>query len=262
MSLKRVLTDFKEGRLTLKDAEKELRLLTLAKISDWGNLDIQREYRAGAPEVVYGEGKSKAELVKLAEAFLREKGRCIITRLSESKMKALAHHFEEKVLQENHRAGVIVIKEKDHKVVKTGGKIAVFCAGTSDIPRAEEAAIIAAEMGCDVFSFHDIGVAGIHRLIPAIKKAVEEDVDAIVVAAGMEGALPSVVAGLIEVPVIGLPTSTGYGLGGRGEAALYAMLQSCAPGLSVVNIDNGLGAGIVAALIANRAAKFRTFQSP
>jgi hypothetical protein len=257
MSIKRILEYFKEGKLSMKDAEKELRLLSLSKISNWGNLDLQREYRAGAPEVVYGEGKKEAELVRLTEVLLAEKGRCIITRLSEARMRTIAQRFRKKVIHESPKAGILVIKDKGYKVQKKGGRFAVFCAGTSDIPRAEEAVVIAGEMGCEVYSFYDIGVAGIHRLIPAIEKAVKEDVDAIIVAAGMEGALPSVVAGLVEVPVIGLPTSTGYGLGGKGEAALYSMLQSCAPGLAAVNIDNGLGAGIIAAIIANRAAKFR-----
>ena len=257
MSIKRILEDFKGEKLSLKDAEKELRLLSMSKISNWGNLDLQREYRAGAPEVVYGEGKKETELVRLTDALLREKGRCIITRLSGAKMRALAQRFRKKAIHKNPKAGMVVIKDKGYKLRKTGGRIAVFCAGTSDVPRAEEAVVIAAEMGCEVYSFYDIGVAGIHRLIPAIEKAVKEDVDAIIVAAGMEGALPSVVAGLVDVPVIGLPTSTGYGFGGKGEAALYSMLQSCAPGLAAVNIDNGLGAGIIAAIIANRAGKFR-----
>jgi hypothetical protein len=112
-------------------------------------------------------------------------------------------------------------------------------------------------MGCRVYTFYDVGVAGIHRLIPAIEEIIREDIDAVIVAAGMEGTLPSVVAGLVDVPVIGLPISTGYGVGGRGEAALLAMLQSCSPGLATVNVDNGFGAGVVASIIANRVAKFR-----
>ncbi len=130
-------------------------------------------------------------------------------------------------------------------------------AGTSDIPIAEEAAVVAAEMGSVVISAYDVGVAGLHRLAAPLRDMRERGVDAIVVAAGMDGALPSVVAGLVDVPVIGLPTSVGYGLGGRGVAALLSMLQTCAPGLAVVNIDNGVGAGATAALIANRVAAAR-----
>jgi NCAIR mutase (PurE)-related protein len=138
--------------------------------------------------------------------------------------------------------------------------VGIISAGTSDIPVAEEAAIIAEEMGCQVTCIYDVGVAGLHRLVEPLRNLLSSGVDAIVVAAGMDGALPSVVAGLVPVPVIGLPTSIGYGLGGKGIAALLSMLQTCAPGLSVVNIDNGVGAGTTAALIANRVAQAREHQ--
>ena len=128
-------------------------------------------------------------------------------------------------------------------------------AGTSDIPIAEEAKVIVEQGGCEVISSYDIGVAGIHRLFPQIAHMVEEDVSAFIVCAGMEGALPSVVAGLVDAPVIAVPTSVGYGIGADGKAALYSMLQSCAPGLSVVNIDNGFGAGVCALTIAKGIAK-------
>jgi|TARA_B100001964_G_scaffold245612_1_gene334011 hypothetical protein len=257
MSIKQILNNFKDGFISIKDAEKELRLISLSKISNWGNIDLQRECRAGAPEVVYGEGKTEDELVQLVISLLKEKGRCIITRLSDDKQNFLANRFRNKLVHKNSKAALLVIKDKKYQNHNTGGKIAVFSAGTLDIPSAEEAVTIAKEMGCQVYSFYDIGVAGIHRLIPAIESSVNEDVDVIIVAAGMEGALPSVVAGLVDIPVVGLPTSTGYGIGGEGKAALYSMLQSCAPGLAAVNIDNGLGAGMIAAIIANRVAKFR-----
>ena len=134
----------------------------------------------------------------------------------------------------------------------------MISAGTSDIPVAEEAALMAEEMGCEVTCIYDVGVAGLHRLVAPLRELITRGTDAIIVAAGMDGALPSVVAGLVAVPVIGLPTSIGYGLGGKGVAALLAMLQTCAPGLTVVNIDNGVGAGITAAMIANRVAEART----
>jgi NCAIR mutase (PurE)-related protein len=137
----------------------------------------------------------------------------------------------------------------------SGGRVTALSAGTSDLPVLEEAVAVAREMGVAVESFHDVGVAGIHRLTDPLQRLREFDPDCVIVAAGMEGALPSVVAGLVDVPVIGLPTSTGYGLGGDGTAAIMGMLQSCSPGLSVVNIDNGVGAGATAALISNRAAR-------
>jgi NCAIR mutase (PurE)-related protein len=139
----------------------------------------------------------------------------------------------------------------------TGGRVVAISAGTSDLPILEEAVAVAREMGVAVKSFHDVGVAGLHRLAEPLEKLRVFDPDCVIVAAGMEGALPSVVSGLVAMPVIGLPTSTGYGLGGDGTAAILGMLGSCSPGLSVVNVDNGIGAGVTAALIANRAARHR-----
>jgi len=133
-----------------------------------------------------------------------------------------------------------------------GGCVGLLTAGTSDIPVAEEAALIITHMGCRVERGYDTGVAGMHRLLEPLTRMIESGADVLVVVAGMEGALPSVVAGLVDVPVIGVPTSTGYGLGGDGTAALYSILQSCSPGLVAVNIDNGVGAGAAAALMARR----------
>ena len=142
--------------------------------------------------------------------------------------------------------------------VETGGVVGLLTAGASDAPAADEAAWVAREMGCRVVRADDVGVAGLHRLEAPLRMLRELGADVVVVAAGMDGALPSVVSGLVNVPVIGLPTAVGYGLGGGGVAALLAMLQTCAPGLAVVNIDNGVGAGATAALIANRVAAART----
>ncbi|MDQ5852259.1 MAG: nickel pincer cofactor biosynthesis protein LarB, partial [Chloroflexota bacterium] len=137
------------------------------------------------------------------------------------------------------------------------GIVGIVSAGTSELPVAEEAAVVCREMGCSVHMVTDVGVAGLHRLFDPLKALLDLPVDVLIVAAGMDGALPSVVAGLVDVPVIGLPTSVGYGLGGNGEAALMSMLQTCAPGLAVVNIDNGVGAGAMAGLIALRAERAR-----
>ena len=135
------------------------------------------------------------------------------------------------------------------------GKVGIITAGTSDIPVAEEARVILEQGGCETICSYDIGIAGIHRLFPKISHMVEEEVNVIIVCAGMEGALPSVVAGLVDIPVIGVPTSVGYGIGADGKAAVYSMLQSCAPGLSVVNIDNGFGAAIDALTIVQTIAR-------
>jgi NCAIR mutase (PurE)-related protein len=149
------------------------------------------------------------------------------------------------------------MKKKEFTIPNTGGKVGILTAGTSDISVAEEAKIISEEMGCEVFTAYDLGVAGIHRLWQPLKDIVLKDVDVIIVVAGREGALASVVSGMVDVPVIAVPTSNSFGFGKNGLAALMAMLQSCALGLAVVNIDSGVAAGAVATLIANRAAKFR-----
>jgi NCAIR mutase (PurE)-related protein len=154
----------------------------------------------------------------------------------------------------NRRAQILIIRQE---ITKTDpiAKIGIITAGTSDINIAEEARVIVEQGGCEAITSYDIGVAGIHRLFPKISHMVEEEVNVIVVCAGMEGALPSVVAGLVDIPVIGVPTSVGYGIGADGKAAVYSMLQSCAPGLSVVNIDNGFGAAIDALTIVQTIAR-------
>ena len=259
--LRKILEDFKRGAISIDEAEKKIKLFELSRVADFGLLDLARDNRAGVPEVVFGEGKSREQIVKIAEEMLSRTGRCIITRLSQEATSELSERFKGYRVETYQEAGMVVIKSKDFRLSQ-GGKVAVLSAGTSDIRVAKEAEVIAREMGCRVYTYYDIGVAGIHRLFPAIKYIVEKDVDVAVVAAGMEGALPSVVAGLLDIPVIGLPVSTGYGIKGRGKAALYAMLQSCSPGIAVVNIDNGFGAGVLAGIIANRVQKFRAFQEP
>jgi NCAIR mutase (PurE)-related protein len=157
----------------------------------------------------------------------------------------------------NETAKMVIIKKRDCTTDAVGGRVGILTAGTSDISVAEEAKLVAQEMGCVVISCYDVGVAGIHRLLEPLRLLIESDVDVVVVVAGREGALGSVVAGLVSVPVIGVPTSNSHGFGAKGESALMAMLQSCSLGLSVVNIDGGVAGGAVAALIANRAARFR-----
>lgn len=183
------------------------------------------------------------------------------------KLKADLAYLNEKFdFEYNYKAKILIISNKiinnesndevnndsnnDFNSNENSKKIGIITAGTSDIPVGEEAKVIVEQGGCKAITSYDVGVAGIHRLFPQIAKMIEERVCVIIVCAGMEGALPSVVAGLVDVPIIGVPTSIGYGIGGKGKAALYAMLQSCAPGLAVVNIDNGFGAGVFALTIA------------
>jgi len=222
--------------------------------------DPGREQRKGAPEVIFGESKAVAQIIAMAHSLLTGSGRAIISRVSPEAIVSLQAAFQNDTVHVREAARSVVIYRSGYVRRTTGGHVGIISAGTSDIPVAEEAALIAEEMGCRVTCIYDVGVAGLHRLIEPLRNLLSNDVDAIIVAAGMDGALPSVVAGVVPVPVIGLPTSIGYGLGGKGVAALLSMLQTCAPGLSVVNIDNGVGAGITAALIANRVAQAREHQ--
>lgn len=216
--------------------------------------DPARERRKGVPEVIFGEAKATPQVIAMAHSLLEGTGRAIISRVRPETLAALRQEFQAYTLRVRDASRAVVIYRPGYTPRSTGGHVGVLSAGTSDVPVAEEAALIAEEMGCRVTCIYDVGVAGLHRLLEPLRDLLASGVDVIIVAAGMDGALPSVVAGLVPVPVIGLPTSVGYGLGGNGVAALLSMLQTCAPGLSVVNIDNGIGAGSTAALIANRVA--------
>jgi NCAIR mutase (PurE)-related protein len=257
-SLREVLDKVAKKEISPVEAEKLLKMLAVDEIGCLAKLDGNRELRKGIPEVILAEGKSSVDVVEISKRLLSKNGRVIVSRCSQEQVQEIKEAFSKNVLLEiNDKARMVVVKQKTFVVKPTGGKIGLLTAGTSDIPIAEEAKIIAQEMGCTVFSTYDVGVAGIHRLIEPIKEALSKDVDVIVVVAGREGALASVVSGLVDVPVIGVPTSNSYGFGEKGLSALMAMLQSCSLGLAVVNIDGGVAAGAVATLIANRAAKFR-----
>jgi NCAIR mutase (PurE)-related protein len=224
-------------------------------------LDFHREARAGIPEIVLADVKSDEQVFRIAHAFLDRTGRALLTRLRPETLAGLAGEFAGYAVDVRTVARAATIQTPEYKRPATGGKIGVLTAGTSDIPVAEEARLVAEAMGCQVQTLYDVGVAGLHRLVGPLRDLLLDDVAALVVCAGMDGALPSVVAGLAPVPVIGVPTSIGYGAGGKGRAALFAMLQTCAPGLTVVNIDNGVGGGATAALIANRVAAAQDHRS-
>jgi hypothetical protein len=206
--------------------------------------DVGREKRCGVPEVVFAENKSADDLVDAAISFLGDSGRVIMTRVDAKKAGRVFSSIDRKkfLVVHNERGRVLVVKRKNRKL-KRVGVVAILSAGTSDIPVAEEAAAVAEELGCRIVREYDVGIAGIHRVFSALEHV--KSVDAFIVVAGMEGALPSVVAGLVHQPVIAVPTSVGYGTGAGGVAALNTMLNSCTP-LAVVNIDNGYGAAVLA----------------
>jgi len=247
--MREILKKLLEGQISLDEAEKYLKTLQIKEVEDFAKLDMCRTIRTGIPEVIFAEGKEDQDLIKIINASL-EQGRIMVTKLNKDKYNSIKNEIEmpEGFKVEYHdRAKILLIKNRETDMK---GKIGVITAGTSDISIAEEARVTAAEMGCQTLKAYDVGVAGIHRLFSHIRDMLDDDVQALIVVAGMEGALPSVVAGLVDVPVIGVPTSIGYGVGEGGRTALFAMLQSCAPGIAVVNIDNGFGAGVFAAKIA------------
>jgi NCAIR mutase (PurE)-related protein len=257
----KILEDLKKGKISVKEAELKLSEHFL-DIYQTARLDIQREFRTGVPEVVIAQDKSIDQLYKITDELLNSIGRVIITKLSkdrviEFKDKLLKGNFDKKSnIIYNSEAEVLVIRDKNFKLIPTGGKVGIITAGTSDISVAEEIRIIVEELGCETHLAYDVGVAGAHRLIEPLKKMISNKVDVLTVLAGREGALPTLIAGLVDIPVIGVPISTGYGLKGKGKTALYAMLQSCSP-LVVVNIDAGFVAAAVGSRIANRAAEAR-----
>jgi NCAIR mutase (PurE)-related protein len=258
-TLKEILEKTAKNELTVEEAEKLLRLLAIAEVEGMAKIDANREHRKGVPEIILAENKTTSDLVEITLRMLGENGRVIVSRCSQEQVQALKKaQPDDAAFQINEKARMVIIKKKNRAVKNTGGKIGLLTAGTSDIPVAEEAKVIAEEMGCQVYASYDLGVAGIHRVLQPLKDLIMKDVDVIIVVAGREGALASVVAGMVNVPVIAVPTSNSYGFGEKGVSTLMAMLQSCSLGLAVVNIDAGVAAGAMATLIANRAAKFRS----
>lgn len=251
--MKEILDRLVNGEIDVDEAEKLLKSENILEFDDVAKFDIKRNERTGFPEAVFSPSKDYEDLILIIKKFIKNNDDdLIITKLSNERFERIVDDLGENsfILDYNKRAKILVIR-KEEKTKDKIAKIGIITAGTSDINIAEEARVIVEEGGCEAITSYDIGVAGIHRLFPQIAYMVKEGVKAFIVCAGMEGALPSVVAGLVDVPVIGVPTSVGYGVGEGGRVALDAMLQSCAPGIAVVNIDNGFGAGVFALTIVN-----------
>jgi NCAIR mutase (PurE)-related protein len=251
--MKEILERLVSGELDIAEAEKLLKSNNILEFDDVAKFDIKRTERTGFPEAVFSPSKDYEDLITIIKNYLENSEEdLIITKLSPERHDMILDDLGENsfILDYNKRAQILIIRKQITKKDPIA-KIGIITAGTSDINIAEEAKVIVEEGGCEAITSYDIGVAGIHRLFPQIAHMVKEGVRAFIVCAGMEGALPSVVAGLVDVPVIAVPTSVGYGVGEGGRVALDAMLQSCAPGIAVVNIDNGFGAGVFALTIVN-----------
>jgi NCAIR mutase (PurE)-related protein len=241
-SIRRLFAEVRKGSLSPDDAVDRLRHLPFEDLG-FAKVDHHRALRAGMPEVIFGQGKTPAQVAEIFARLAKHNRNVLVTRAGEKQFAAVKKAFPKAEYRALARA---IVLHRDRK--KYGkGRIAVVSAGTSDIPVAEEALVTAEVMGNDVEHLYDVGVAGIHRLLASRNSLTKARV--IVVCAGMEGALPSVVGGLVGVPVIAVPTSIGYGAAFEGVAALLGMMNSCASNVSVVNIDNGFGAGYVASLI-------------
>ncbi|KXS43832.1 MAG: AIR carboxylase [Methanolobus sp. T82-4] len=255
MELTELFRAVKDGKLDVETAEQQARGLGFVSYSDIAKIDSHRKCRTGVVEAVLADCKEPDDVVEIAKVMISHTKRALITRVSEKHLEALKAAFDDDKLEWNSRARTVVVHDGT-PATKTGGVVGIISAGTADIPVAEEAKVVASEMGCETVTVYDVGVAGIHRLVPELQNMRSKNPGAIVVAAGREGTLPTIVSGLVDVPVIGLPVSTGYGAGGKGEAALMSMLQSCST-LAVVNIDAGFVAGAYAARIANMIASAR-----
>jgi NCAIR mutase (PurE)-related protein len=244
----RLLEQFRAGTIP---REKILRAFQSAPVADLGfaQVDTHRALRKGFPEVIFGGGKTPEQVVKIAAKILASESRVLITRVTDIHARALRRKF--KPAAHHQLARCVTIEKKP--LPKRPGTIGVICAGTSDLPVAEEAVVTAEIMGNRVERIYDVGVAGLHRLLAKSENIQRANV--LIVVAGMEGALPSVVAGLVSKPVIAVPTSIGYGASFGGIAALLGMLNSCGSGVTVVNIDNGFGAGYAASQINALAEK-------
>lgn len=237
-----LLDQFRAGEAS---RDQVLRAFQAAPVAALGfaQVDSHRALRKGFPEVVFGAGKTPAQVVEIVRHIWRHEGRALVTRVTPAHAQAMKRAFRRVV---HHVTARCVTLEK-RPLAKRPGLVAVLCAGTSDLPVAEEAAVTADIMGNRVERLYDVGVAGLHRLLGRLE--LLQSANVIVAVAGMEGALPSVVAGLVERPVIAVPTSVGYGASFGGVAALLGMLNSCGSGVTVVNIDNGFGAGYAASQI-------------
>lgn len=256
--IREILNKLLDKKCSIEEAEKMLKANTIEEVGDLAKLDVFRKLRTGVVEVIYAENKTPQMIIEIISTFLKKNKFAIVSRYRDEQKALISKEFgvkEELSLDVNELAKTLIVKEKDFKFKKKGGRIGIISAGSSDIPIAEEAKVIAESMGCEIFTSYDLGIAGIHRLFKPLSDMIKEDIHVVIVCAGMEGTLPGIVAALVDIPVIGVPISSGYGLGEKGIGALTTMLQSCSPGLLVVNIDNGFGAGASAALIANRIAK-------
>ena len=252
MDINEILESLESGEISAQNAKKLLSLYSIEEIDNIAKIDINRQKRRGIPEVIFAENKELDEIKKIIQKTINKTDSLVISKIKKKDYQKILSFAKKSRIKTKtgKKASTVLLHKKPIKF--KGGKVGIITAGTSDIGIAEESRLMSEAMNCKCIVSYDVGVAGIQRIFPILKEMIEQEVDCIIVAAGMEAALATLVSSLVDIPVIGLPTSVGYGYGEKGIGALASMLQSCALGLSVVNIDNGIGAGAMAANIANR----------
>ena len=267
MDFEELLKEYNNGNISINELK---RYITTSYIQNVGKniakLDINRSFRKGIPEVIFAAGKNSSDINRIISNVLGKNRTVVISKIQKEHIKKIKAFVNKKkfYLEIGKNSSTMLISTNTSFQFNTY-KIGLISGGTSDIGIAEEARLMAKAMNCDSIISYDVGIAGIHRVFPTLEKMLLENVQALVVVAGMEGALASLISSCVNIPVIGVPTSVGYGFGSHGIAALCSMLQSCSIGLTVVNIDNGIGAGAYAALVANRISnlekptKFQNF---
>jgi len=252
LNIEQIFQSLQKGKISPSKAKKLLSLYSIEKIGIIAQIDTGRKNRKGIPEIILGERKQLLDLKKIIKKTLSKNNEVLVSRIKKkdySKILEFSKKNKYKIKKGKNTTALLIYKKN---IKKIGGKVGIIAAGTSDVGVGEEARLVCESMNCDCLFSYDVGIAGLHRIFPVIKQFIESEVGVIIVVAGMEGALASIVTSVADVPVIGVPTSIGYGYGEKGVAALASMLQSCSLGLTVVNIDNGVGAGAAAANIANR----------
>jgi pyridinium-3,5-biscarboxylic acid mononucleotide synthase len=255
MDLNRLLKKYSNGEIGVNEIQREISIENIGYVGEnIARLDVQRESRRGCPEVILALGKQYNDLYEISLKTMQKTGLALISKATQEVFAKLSAQLKQEgyTVETATRGTTILVSAQELAFNENNPHIGIICAGTSDIPIAEEARMMARAMGCVGIMHYDVGIAGMHRLLPALRNIIEKNVEAVVVVAGMEGALASVISALVDVPVIGVPTSVGYGMGSSGIGALTSMLQTCSFGLAVMNIDNGIGAGAFAALICKR----------
>ena len=254
MNVQEILQALKSGDVTAQEAEKLLSIYAIEEVEDYARIDTKRSMRRGGiPEIILAESKRVHETKEIAKRMLEKEGVAVISRIREEDHDSIISYAKGLGASVSTGRNASTILAHTRPIRQTGATVGILAAGTSDVGVAEEAKIVCEAMGCRCVTGYDVGVAGLQRIFPMLKEMTCAGVGCVIVVAGMEGALATLVSSLMDVPVIGVPTSVGYGYGQGGVAALASMLQSCSLGMAVVNIDGGAAAGSIASMIANRA---------